>query len=298
VSPRRALGSFAVLIVVSLCAPAAAAAAPVGDCQAGVGWPAALPAPATELVDRANAHRAERGVAPLAVSPTLTAAAEWKARHMAYYGYMEHDDPAPPVRRTAFQRLEACGYPGQSLTGENIAAGYDTPASVMEAWLGSPDHRANLELPEFRAIGAGVARTDQGTYYWALDLGSVADAALPPTRPPAPVTAPPPPAPGPDPGPSVGVALGPAAPVRARGCRRRTGSRRAVRCRLVVLSAPVTVRARLRQHGVVVASGAVHADRVGPLSLRMRARPALRPGPGVLRLRAGGAIVRRPVRVR
>jgi uncharacterized protein YkwD len=78
VSPRRALTSFAVLMAVSLVAPAAAAAAPIGNCQAGSGWPAALPAPAADVVARVNAHRSARGLGALAVSPTLTAAAEWR----------------------------------------------------------------------------------------------------------------------------------------------------------------------------------------------------------------------------
>jgi uncharacterized protein YkwD len=296
-SPRCALGSFAVLIVVSLHAPASAAAAPVGDCQAGAGWPAPLPEPAANVVERVNAHRAGRGLAPLAVSPTLTAAAQWKARHMAHYGYMAHDDPAPPVQRTPFERMEACGYPGQATTGENVAAGYDTPASVMEGWLGSPGHRENLERPEFAAIGVGVARSADGTHYWAQDLGAVVDAgSVPP--PAAPFPPPLPPAPAPDTRPLGGAPLGPAPSVRVRGCRRVSRSRPAVRCRLVVSAAPVTVRARLRQRGAIVAAGRAHAERPGPLRLRMRGRRALRPGPAILRLRAGGVRARRSVRVR
>jgi uncharacterized protein YkwD len=153
-SPRSALASLAVLVGACLSGPAPVAAAPVGDCQAGP-WPAAFPQVAADVVARVNAHRAGRGLAPLAVSPTLTAAAEWKARHMAQYGYMEHNDPAPPVQRSPFERMQACGYPERALAGENIAAGYDSAASVMAGWLGSPGHRANIERPEFQAIGVG-----------------------------------------------------------------------------------------------------------------------------------------------
>jgi uncharacterized protein YkwD len=295
-SPRCALGSFAVLIAVSLHAPASVAA-PVGDCQAGTGWPAALPDAAAGVVQRVNAHRAERGLAPLAVSPTLTVAAEWKARHMAQYGYMAHDDPAPPVQRTPFERMEACGYPAQTLRGENVAAGYDTPASVMQGWLGSPDHRANLERADFAAVGVGVARSAAGTHYWAQDFGSVADAgSLLPQAPAFPPPAPPP-AP-PEATPQTGAALAPGAALRVRGCRRLGGARRAARCRLVVSVAPVTVRARLRQRRGIVAAGRARAERAGPLGIRLRGRRALRPGRAILRLRAGALLVRRPVRVR
>jgi uncharacterized protein YkwD len=294
-SPRCALGSFAALMAVLLHAPASVAA-PVGDCQPGMGWPTALPDAAAGVVERVNAYRAERALAPLAVSPTLTAAAEWKARHMAQYGYMAHDDPAPPFQRTPFERMEACGYPAQTLRGENVAAGYDTPASVMEGWLGSPAHRANLERAEFTAVGVGVARSAAGTHYWAQDFGSVADAGS--WLPPAPGLPPaaPPPAP-PDTAPQT-APLGQAAAVRVRGCRRLGPARRAVRCRLVVSIAPVTVRARLRQRGVLVAAGRVRSERAGPLGIRMRGRRTLRPGRAILRLQAGALLVRRPVRVR
>ena len=46
---------------------------------------------------------------------------------MAYYGYLAHDDPAPPVARSWADRLEACGHPVyQYGGGENIASGYPT----------------------------------------------------------------------------------------------------------------------------------------------------------------------------
>jgi uncharacterized protein YkwD len=300
VSRGRALTSFALIIAVALLAPGSAAAAPVGDCQAGAGWPASLPSAAADVVQRVNAHRVGRGLAPLAISPTLAAAAEWKARHMAQYGYLQHDDPAPPVQRSPFERMEACGYPGQALTGENIASGYDTPASVMAGWLGSAGHRANLERPQFRAIGVGVARSAAGTLYWAQNFGSVADASSsPPAAPPAPPSPvpPAPPPPDPDAHPAVGEPLGRAATVRVRGCRRSNRSRR-VRCRLVVSAAPITVHARLRQRGTVVASGTAHAESAGLVRLRLRGRGTVRPGRGILRMRVEDVVVRRPVRVR
>ena len=74
---------------------------------------------------------------------------------MAAYGYLDHDDPAPDAR-TAQERLAACGYPSAEW-GENIASGYATAQAVVDAWLASPEHRANIERPEFRATGVGAA---------------------------------------------------------------------------------------------------------------------------------------------
>ena len=61
-----------------------------------------------------------------------------------------------------------------SKSGENIAAGYSTVLSVMEGWLKSPGHCANIMSPYFREIGAAKAVNLNSTYhtYWTLDLAS------------------------------------------------------------------------------------------------------------------------------
>jgi hypothetical protein len=100
---------------------------------------------------------------------------------MAKYGYFGHDDPAPPVARTAFQRIAACGYPGVE-AGENIAAGYRSPASVMQAWLLSPGHRANIEAPAWKVLGVGVAQSAGGTLFWVQDFGVADDSNTPANR--------------------------------------------------------------------------------------------------------------------
>jgi uncharacterized protein YkwD len=166
--------------------PAAAAAA--GNCVPAPSWPADRADLAAQVVALVNAHRAELGLAPLAVSPTLTAAAEWKARDMAAYGYLDHDDPAPDAR-SADERVIACGYPATEW-GENIGMGYATAQAVVGAWLASPEHRANIERPEYRATGVGVAGDP---LYWAQSFGAVADAgsvaAAPAALPNAPAAA-------------------------------------------------------------------------------------------------------------
>ena len=167
-------------------APAAATAA--GDCVPAPSWPADRADLAAQVVTLVNAHRAQLGLVPLVVSPTLTATAEWKARNMAAYGYLDHDDPAPDAR-TADERLAACGYPATSW-GENIATGYASAQAVVDAWLASPEHRANIERPEYRATGVGAAGAPT---YWAQSFGAVADAGsvvpVPVALPTAPVSA-------------------------------------------------------------------------------------------------------------
>jgi len=179
---------LAALLSVAAVAGTPAAATAAGDCVPAPGWPADRAELAAQVVTLVNAHRTQLGLVPLVVSPTLTAAAEWKARNMAAYGYLDHDDPAPTAR-TADERLAACGYSAPSW-GENIATGYAGAQAVVDAWLASPEHRANIERPEYRATGVGAAGAPT---YWAQSFGAVADAgsvvAAPVALPLAPATA-------------------------------------------------------------------------------------------------------------
>jgi uncharacterized protein YkwD len=166
--------------------PAAATAA--GNCVPAPSWPANRADLAAQVVTLVNAHRVQLGLVPLVLSPTLTATAEWKARNMAAYGYMDHDDPAPDAR-TANERVAACGYPAAAW-GENIATGYATAQTVVDGWLASPEHRANIERDDYRATGVGAAGAPT---YWAQSFGAVVDAGsvvpVPVALPAVPVTA-------------------------------------------------------------------------------------------------------------
>jgi uncharacterized protein YkwD len=185
--PRRKPWLFAPVLLAAAAAALAAPSAPrtaVDECTPGSDWPAARPALADAVLAAVNAHRAQVGARPLAVSPALQAAAVWKARHMAKYGYMNHDDPAPPVARTVSQRITACGYAGSGW-GENIAYGYPTAQAVMQGWLSSPGHRANIEQPGFASTGVAAAAAPNGVVYWAQSFGTSTVAAAPPASPPA-----------------------------------------------------------------------------------------------------------------
>jgi uncharacterized protein YkwD len=153
---------------------AAGALAASPGCTPGADWGTARQNLVPAVVNLVNTHRSALGLSQLQISPTLTASALWKARHMAKYGYFAHDDPAPPIARSAFQRIADCGYSGVEV-GENIAEGFRTPESVMQAWLLSPGHRANLEAPAWTVIGVGVAQSASGALFWVQDFGSSND---------------------------------------------------------------------------------------------------------------------------
>jgi len=163
-------------------APAAARAV-VGDCVAGSDWGTPRQDLTARVVELVNQHRATLGLTQLIVTTPVTNAAVWKARHMARYLYMAHDDPAPPVTRTSAQRMEACGVTAG--WGENIAYGYATADAVMQGWLNSAGHRANIERSTYRAIGVGAAAASTGRIYWAQVFSTSTSGGSTPAPPPS-----------------------------------------------------------------------------------------------------------------
>ena len=104
---------------------------------------------------------------PLAWNATLGSAAETHSRAMANNNYFDHKDRDG---RTPGDRAELAGYAGQQV-GENIAAGQDTVRKVVDGWLASPGHCANLMNPQFRELGAAYAvdpKSDAGIYWTAM----------------------------------------------------------------------------------------------------------------------------------
>lgn len=100
-------------------------------------------------------------------NPTLGAAAEAHSRSMANNNFFDHKDRDG---RTPGDRAELAGYEAQQI-GENIAAGQDTVRKVVDGWLASPGHCANLMNPEFRDLGAAYAvdpKSDAGIYWTAM----------------------------------------------------------------------------------------------------------------------------------
>jgi uncharacterized protein YkwD len=107
---------------------------------------------------------------PLTWNATLGTAAEAQSRSMANNNYFDHKDRDG---RTPGDRAELAGYNFQQI-GENISAGQDTAHKVVEGWLASPGHCANLMNPQFRDVGAAYAtdpKSDAGIY-WTVMFGA------------------------------------------------------------------------------------------------------------------------------
>ena len=145
-----------VLLFLAFALLVAPAIARADNCTPGSNWGTLDRTVAQQVAVQLNQQRAANGLGALALSPTLTASAEWKSLHMAFYQYFDHSDPAPPVARSAGQRMVDCGYTNPGI-GENIAEGFNTPSSVMDAWMNSPGHRANILTGAFNHGGVGLA---------------------------------------------------------------------------------------------------------------------------------------------
>lgn len=106
----------------------------------------------------------------LAWEDRLTQAAAGHSRDMAQENFFSH---VSPDGRTLVERVEATGYTWVRL-GENIAAGHTSVAAVIDAWVASSDHCANMMNPAFTQVGVacvpGSASTTYQTY-WTMELG-------------------------------------------------------------------------------------------------------------------------------
>ena len=128
---------------------------------------------ALEVIDLTNKERKKSGLAPLIAQANLRRSAAWLARDMSDNKYFSHTDSKG---RSIAPRLPDFGYSDYSMIGENIAAGQETPAAVVAAWMKSPGHRANILAPEFREIGVAYYAKPGTKFrkYWVQDFGTPA----------------------------------------------------------------------------------------------------------------------------
>ena len=110
-----------------------------------------------QVIDLVNAFREENGKAPLTLNTSLRDSARIRAKEI-----VEKFDHVRPDGTTWFTVIT---FPYLT-AGENIASGHRTPTDVMGAWMGSPDHRANILNDDFTVIGVGCYEAEDGRLYW------------------------------------------------------------------------------------------------------------------------------------
>ncbi len=128
-----------------------------------------------QVVELVNAQRWANGqLPPYKRVSALDAAARYHSVDLGQDNYFEHDSydrSSGSLVFTCYWYNRVAAY-YKSTTGENIAAGYATPASVMDGWMNSSGHRANILSTVSWEIGVGYA-SGSGSYgvYWTQDFG-------------------------------------------------------------------------------------------------------------------------------
>jgi len=127
----------------------------------------ASPDTVAQVVALVNKERASAGCGPLTEDAQLEKAAQAHSDDMAARNFFDHVNPdgADPG-----QRITAAGYKW-STYGENIAQGQQTAEAVMDSWMNSPGHRANILNCSFKDIGVGV-HNGSGGPWWTQDFGA------------------------------------------------------------------------------------------------------------------------------
>ncbi|MEV5429417.1 CAP domain-containing protein [Streptomyces sp. NPDC052701] len=118
-----------------------------------------------EVLRLVNEERAKVGCSPVAASSALTGLAQDFSEDMAARGFFDHTDPDGA---TPWDRAEKAGITG--LGGENIARGQADAQAVMDAWMNSPGHRANILNCDFKTLGVGV-HFGSGGPWWTQNFG-------------------------------------------------------------------------------------------------------------------------------
>ncbi|MFH0242208.1 CAP domain-containing protein [Streptomyces sp. HK10] len=118
-----------------------------------------------EVLRLVNLERAEAGCRPVTADPELAELAGDFSQDMAAQGFFSHTSPNGD---TPWDRAEAAGI--DNLGGENIARGQADARSVMDAWMDSPGHRANILNCDYRTLGVG-AHFAEGGPWWTQNFG-------------------------------------------------------------------------------------------------------------------------------
>lgn len=118
-----------------------------------------------EVIRLVNEIRADYGLSPLVYDWELGRVARYKSQDMKDNRYFSHTSP---VYGSPFQMMKSFGLSYRS-AGENIAKGQSTPKQVVDAWMNSSGHRANILNSSFNRIGVGYVA--DGNYWTQMFIG-------------------------------------------------------------------------------------------------------------------------------
>ncbi len=162
----------------------------------------------TDLMNKINDQRSQRFIPTLTTNSKLISAATGKANDMLARSYFAHVDPDGNY---VWPRIEAAGYSPYLTLGENLAMDFTDADAVINAWMNSPTHRANIVNQKFvdQGLASVFGNYEQGhdtimvvSLFGALYKTSTTSPTPTPTPTqvsPTPKATPPPPPPAPKP---------------------------------------------------------------------------------------------------
>jgi uncharacterized protein YkwD len=123
----------------------------------------------SEVISAHNTIRAQHGLGSLSGNSALHSAAAGHARYMAANDFVGHRGA---LGTYAAERADAAGYAWVAI-GENCAGGGESLQQVMNGWMNSPGHRANILRGDFTEIGVGLVYRDNSTWrhFWVIKFG-------------------------------------------------------------------------------------------------------------------------------
>ena len=119
----------------------------------------------SEVARLVNEIRVQYGLNTLALDAELSRVARYKSQDMRDKNYFDHTSP---TYGTPFQMMKSFGI-SYKTAGENIAYGYATPQAVINGWMNSSGHRANILNASYTKIGVGYVA--DGHYWTQMFIG-------------------------------------------------------------------------------------------------------------------------------
>jgi uncharacterized protein YkwD len=131
-----------------------AAAAALASGRTALPDPTTAPSYGERVLTRTNAERTSRGLRALSFSACADGFADGWAAQLAKVGSLSHQPLSPILDRCRARSV-----------GENVAYGNVTAEALVEMWMNSSGHRANILNPDFTHLGVGDVTTATGRVY-------------------------------------------------------------------------------------------------------------------------------------
>lgn len=115
---------------------------------------------ARQILKLVNEERGKAGLQPLVLDESISAAARIRAKEIQTS--FSHTRPNGSSFSTVLKEMGI----SYRRAGENIAWGQTSPEQVMQAWMNSEGHRANILNPQYTKLGVGHDQNGSGKNYW------------------------------------------------------------------------------------------------------------------------------------